>query len=139
MIIAVEFDGTIVENKYPEIGNEICGSFYILKELQNRGNTIILSTSREGDELRDAVDYCEKQKLVFDAINTHSGDKKQPTAPDQKKKKLAADFYIDFRNSDEKPDWIKIFWKLHPDEYNYVKLKRPVKKNSFLKRIFGNQ
>ena len=69
MIIAVEFDGTIVENKYPEIGRERSLALYILKELKMRGHKIILWTRRSGDELQAAVEYCFKEGLEFDAVN----------------------------------------------------------------------
>lgn len=48
MVIAVDFDGTIVEHKYPQIGRPIPFAFDTLKQLQNENNTLILWTVREG-------------------------------------------------------------------------------------------
>lgn len=76
MIIAVDFDGTIVEDKFPEIGelkksrfsNE--GTFLDdLKKLKKRGHEIILFTCREGDFLKEAVNFCKEHGLKFNAVN----------------------------------------------------------------------
>ena len=55
MIIAVDFDGTIVEHKYPEIGKEIPFAITTLKRLQAEHHILILWTVREGKLLEDAV------------------------------------------------------------------------------------
>lgn len=58
MIIAVDFDGTIVEHKYPKIGKEIPFAVETLKRLQADNHTLILWSVREGQLLKDAVDWC---------------------------------------------------------------------------------
>lgn len=55
LIIAVDFDGTIVEHKYPAIGEEIPYAFVVLRELQEAGHKLILWTFRDGEYLNDAV------------------------------------------------------------------------------------
>ena len=60
MIIAVDFDGTIVEHKYPEIGKEMPFAIDTLKRLAAEHNKIILWSVREGKLLDDAVEYCRK-------------------------------------------------------------------------------
>ncbi len=54
MIIAVDFDGTIVEHKYPKIGREKPFAIDTLRRLAGEGHKIILWTSREGELLEDA-------------------------------------------------------------------------------------
>ena len=49
--IAVDFDGTIVEHKYPEIGKEILFAIDTLKALQKQKHLLILWTYRTGKEL----------------------------------------------------------------------------------------
>ena len=73
-IIAVDFDGTLVENKYPEIGKPLRGFtddtlFNELIALRERGVKVILWTSRLGKELENAVNFCKSMGLEFDAIN----------------------------------------------------------------------
>ena len=67
MIIAVDFDGTIVEHRYPEIGKEMPFAVATLCQLQRDmpGLHIVLWTVREGRLLQDAVEWCEKRGLNF--------------------------------------------------------------------------
>ena len=57
--IAVDFDGTIVEHKYPEIGKEVMFAIQTLKALQEQGHQLILWTYRSGKELDEAVEFAE--------------------------------------------------------------------------------
>ncbi len=54
-IIGVDFDGTVVEHKYPQIGKEMLFAFATLKALQQKGHKLILWTIRTGDLLDEAV------------------------------------------------------------------------------------
>lgn len=74
MVIAVDFDGTIVEHKYPRIGKEIPFAIATLKRLQEEGHRIILWTVREGDLLQQAVDFCRERGLEFYAVNANFAD-----------------------------------------------------------------
>ncbi len=66
MIIAVDFDGTIVEHAYPEIGKPIPFAIETLLQLQKDGHKLILWTVRRGRLLQEAVDYCaERGGLYF--------------------------------------------------------------------------
>ena len=67
--IAVDFDGTIVEHMYPEIGEELLFSIETLKELQRQQHLIVLWTFRSGKYLEEAVEYCRKKGIVFYAVN----------------------------------------------------------------------
>jgi hypothetical protein len=136
MLVAVEFDGTIVENDYPKIGRERPLSFYILKEIQNRGNKIILWTRRTGDELNEAIRFCQKNGFQFDAVNADIIPNNQFNNHNTSNK-IKADVYIDFRNLWGIPAWNEIFWTLYPEEYRHVKLKRSGKKKGFIKQIIN--
>ena len=57
MTIAVDFDGTIVENKYPQIGKEIPFAIETLKKLADEQHRLILWTVREGKFLEEAVSF----------------------------------------------------------------------------------
>lgn len=69
MIIAIDFDGTIVEDIYPEIGEPKIFAFETMKEMQKAHHQLILWTTREGDELEAAVDFCRKNDIQFYAVN----------------------------------------------------------------------
>ena len=59
--IAVDFDGTIVEHAYPEIGREMLFAIETLKALQEKGHRLILWTFRDGQYLEEAVEYCRNR------------------------------------------------------------------------------
>ena len=65
MIIAVDFDGTIVEHKYPAIGKEIPLATVTLRQLIKDGHKLILWTVRENELLDDAVKWCEERGIHF--------------------------------------------------------------------------
>ena len=69
MTIAIDFDGTIVEHRYPEIGPEIPFAIDTLKMLINDQHRLILWSVREGKLLEEAVEYCRKRGVEFYAIN----------------------------------------------------------------------
>jgi hypothetical protein len=103
MIIAVDFDGTIVEHEYPKIGRPIPFAIDVLKRLQAEDrHTLILWTMREGDLLQEAIDFCEKQGLSFYA---HNKNFPEEVFEEGTIRKLAADLYIDDRNVGGLLDW----------------------------------
>lgn len=107
MTIAVDFDGTIVEHRYPAIGKEMPYAFETLCKLQRDGHQIILWTAREGRLLEEAVDFCSRHGLSFFAINSDvPNDKWRETSP---ARKLRADVFIDDRNLGGLPDWSMIY------------------------------
>lgn len=109
MIIAVDFDGTIVEHKYPYIGKAIPLAFQTLKQLQNEHHTLILWTVREGALLDEAITYCKKNGLEFFAHNANYPQEDRNTAP----RKIKADLFIDDRNFGGLPDWQFIYQAIH--------------------------
>jgi len=107
MIIAIDFDGTIVEHQFPGIGKEMPHAFDTLIKWQAQGHKLILWTCRNQDELyegrdllQEAVTYCESKGFEFDAINCNSGDIDFNPEP-----KVYADLYIDDRANFTKIDW----------------------------------
>jgi len=123
MIIAVDFDGTIVEHRFPEIGRERPFAFDTLKALQKKGFRIILWTHRSGDLLKEAVDYCRKNGLEFYAVNKNFPEEKWDT---EESRKISADIYIDDRNLGGIPSWGEIYRMICPEED-----KTTVKKSSW--------
>lgn len=97
MIIAVDFDGTIVEHKYPKIGKLRENAIEVLKKLQKEGHYIILWTCRTGKELDEAVSFLKENRFTPNKINNHS-DRMIELYPDSNPRKVCADVYIDDRN-----------------------------------------
>jgi hypothetical protein len=105
MIIAVDFDGTIVEHRYPKIGPPVPFAIETLLQLQNERHMLIMWTVREGELLQEALDYCESKGLVFYAANKNNPEEDPAKAP----RKLMADLFIDDRNVGGLPDWGVIY------------------------------
>ena len=105
MIIAVDFDGTIVEHKYPKIGKPLPFAFETLKMLIDAGHRLILWTVREGKELEEAVEFCRKNGVEFYAVNSNYPDKE---VSGSQPRKIVADIYIDDRNFGGFPGWGEI-------------------------------
>lgn len=68
-IIAVDFDGTLCENKWPEIGSANEELIEYLRDRQKNGDKLILWTCRVDDMLRKAIEWCKENELTFDAVN----------------------------------------------------------------------
>lgn len=93
-IIAVDFDGTLVEDKWPEIGKPNKEVFEFLKYLQKEHNIkLILWTSRTDRHLINAIEFCKAQGMEFDAINENLPEVKAFTGRDTRK--VYADIYLD--------------------------------------------
>ena len=107
MIIAIDFDGTIVEHKYPEIGTEIPFAIDTFKMLINDRHRLILWSVREGVLLEEAVEYCRKRGVEFYAVNKDYPEEK--TTDRNFSRKLKVDMFIDDRNLGGLPDWGTIY------------------------------
>ena len=95
-IIAVDFDGTLCENNWPEIGGP---NEELIEYLHNRkkdGDKLILWTCRVGDMLQKAVEWCKERNLVFDAVNENLPEIIESFGSDTRK--IFANEYIDDRN-----------------------------------------
>lgn len=68
-IYAIDFDGTIVENKFPEIGELKPEAETFIHALQERGDKWILYTMREGRVLDEALAFLREKGLNPDAVN----------------------------------------------------------------------
>lgn len=67
--IAIDFDGCLCKDAYPEIGEPNWFVINMAKSYKEKGAAIILNTCREGDLLHNAVKACEEWGLTFDAVN----------------------------------------------------------------------
>jgi len=117
MIIAIDFDGTIVEHKYPALGKEIPFATDTLKMLQKKGHRLILWTYRTGRELDEAVEFCRSRGLEFYAINKNYPEE---VFYINISRKIHANLYIDDRNLGGLPGWGKIYTQIVGDELNGV-------------------
>ena len=142
MIIAVDFDGTIVEHRYPAIGPELPFAIDTLRQLAAEGHRLILWTVREGQYLDDAVEFCRNRGLEFYAVNRDYPEEEQERN-NRFTRKLKADLWIDDRNLGGLPDWGTIYEMIHHrltyedlmHRYEHNDTYRSPKKN-FFQRLF---
>lgn len=145
MTIAIDFDGTIVEHKYPQIGKEIPFAIATLKRLQDDGHRLILWSCREGRLLEDAIAFCRERGVEFFAVNSNYPDE-DVDADAIRSRKLKADMFIDDRNVGGLPDW-GVIYEMISRGITYEEFLRdggysaPMSsgKQSFISRIFSRK
>ena len=111
MVIAVDFDGTIVEHKYPAIGRELPFATETLRMLIRDRHKLILWSVREGRLLDEAVEWCRERGVEFYAVNRDYPEESREH--DSFSRKLKADLFIDDRNIGGLPDWGQIYRMVH--------------------------
>jgi hypothetical protein len=140
MVIAVDFDGTIVMHEYPKIGKEIPFAIETLKKIQtDLHHQLVLWTVREGKELEEAIEYCRKKGLEFYAVNNNYPEETPET---QESRKLNAELFIDDKNLGGLPDW-GVIYNMIASENPFAPIRptttldMPDRKKGFFQRLFG--
>lgn len=96
-IVAIDFDGTLVQEKFPDIGDPIPNMVELCKKINKDPNyKLILWTCREGKQLEDALSWCKNQGISFDAVNDNLEEIKNEWH--QNVRKIYCDVYIDDKN-----------------------------------------
>lgn len=96
-IYGIDFDGTIVEEAFPEIGKPIEKTVKFIKALKARGDHWILITMREGKVLREAVKFLYDIGIPPDMVNDNLPERKEKWGNNPRK--IYADIYIDDHNA----------------------------------------
>jgi hydroxymethylpyrimidine pyrophosphatase-like HAD family hydrolase len=136
--IAVDFDGTIVEHAYPEIGTEKLFAFQTLKELEKRGVLLILWTFRTGKELEDALEFCRINGVEFYAVNKNYPEE---VVDETVSRKIDADIYIDDKNLGGFPGWSEVWQMLYPFELQQKEAEKRIASmgRNIFKRLFSRK
>lgn len=112
-VIAVDFDGCLCTNHWPGIGSPNRQLIRMLRTARSKGNKVILWTCREGKLLNDALKWCERQGLRFDAVNDNIQETNELFGNNCRK--VGADVYIDDKaitvqyTEKESEFWDKLF------------------------------
>lgn len=105
MIIAIDFDGTIVEHKFPEIGKLRKDAKEVINQLYNEGHYIIIWTCRyEGFAVEQMELFLAANDIKYHCINQN-----HPELLFSPKPKIYADIYIDDRQVGGLPSWKEIY------------------------------
>ena len=105
--LAIDFDGTIVEDAYPKIGKPNIFAFETLKKLQSEGYRLILWTYRSGKYLEEAVEFCRENGVEFYAVNCCVEG--EIFDGETQSRKIDADLFIDDRNLGGFPGWGEVY------------------------------
>jgi hydroxymethylpyrimidine pyrophosphatase-like HAD family hydrolase len=140
MIIAIDFDGTLVDHEYPRIGKEKLFAFETLKLLLKADHRLILWTIRSGKELDEAVEFCSKKGVEFYAVNRNYPE--EVFVEGAFSRKINADLFIDDRNLGGFLGWSAIYQTLCQtgvlrDEINEHNYEHNERRKGFFARIFG--
>lgn len=109
MIVAIDFDGTIVEDHFPEIGNMKPGADEAINSLYNQGYTIIIWTCRTGINKARAVEWLAKKGIKWHYIN-ESCKNNVLKYGGRDTRKVYADLYIDDKGLiNPLPPWPEIY------------------------------
>ena len=96
IIVAVDFDGILCQDKFPEIGKPNYDMVSFVRRLQDSGVETILWTSRVNDRLAEAITWCEDRGLHFTSVNDNTPSNKEQYGTDPRK--VYADVYMDDRS-----------------------------------------
>lgn len=94
-VIAIDFDGVLCENEWPNIGKPNASIIELVKQLKQQ-YIIILWTCREGKDLNEAIEWCKQYNLQFDYINDNA--KERIEQYHHNSRKISADYYLDDKN-----------------------------------------
>jgi hypothetical protein len=126
-IVAVDYDGTLFTDSYPNLGNPVIPVFEKVKEFKSEGAEIILWTCREAGTLQEAIDRCNENGLTFDAVNDNAPSHSEYVVKMLKEnghifanRKIYANIYVD----DKSPGSIEYFLKLNAVDVIQNKRKR---------------
>ena len=140
MTIAVDFDGTIVEHRYPKIGEEIPFATETLKILAQERHKLLLWTVREGELLEEAIEWCRQRGVFFYSVNKDYPEEEK--SHNGFSRKLKADLFIDDRNLGGLPDWGTIYQMIHeqkPYEPVLCDRQKPTGDLSWIEKLLGKR
>ena len=142
MIIAVDFDGTIVRHRYPKIGEELPFATETLRMLIREGHRLILWTVREGKLLDEAIEWCRDRGVEFYAINRDFSE--EDATGSGFSRKLKADLFIDDRSFGGLPDWGTIYHRIRAGKalegaWHLLALEEEEERPGFFARLFSRR
>ena len=95
-IIVIDFDGTIVRDKYPFIGEVYHNAPQVIARLRLKGHKVIINTCRSGRFEEEAKIVLQRAGIAYDAINENLPEVIEQYHSDTRK--ISGDVYIDDKN-----------------------------------------
>jgi predicted mannosyl-3-phosphoglycerate phosphatase (HAD superfamily) len=107
--IAIDFDGTIVEEMFPEIGDIKPHAVRVIKRIKESGRRIAIWTSRDESFYERVKDCLKVNGIPYDAFNEPFPEMKKQYKADSPK--IYASLYIDDRAygiKERNIDWLEV-------------------------------
>lgn len=119
LMLAIDFDGTIVDHQFPEIGELRPNAVEVINKLYNEGHEITIWTCREGEDLEKAKQFLIDNGIPFHRFNANRPD--QICLFNNDCRKVYADIYIDDRQVGGLPkNWEVIYLMVLYHRYGSV-------------------
>lgn len=106
-IIVIDFDGTIVECDYPNIGKIRNNARHYINKLHSEGYGIVINTCRSGLAEADAIHFLRDNGIRYDYINCNFPHLIEKYGQDCRK--ISGDVYIEDRCLFTLPKWHTIY------------------------------
>lgn len=91
--ISIDFDGTIVEDNYPFVGEVRKDAVKYIQALEQEGHVIIINSNRENSHKEDAINFLKENNIPFHYFNEN--DQRLIDKYSNDSRKIGADIYID--------------------------------------------
>lgn len=97
MIVAVDFDGILCRDAFPDIGEPNYEMISLIREIIDAGHEVVLWTCRVDQRLVEAVEWCHDRGLYFCAVNDNAPSNKAKYGKEYPNgtRKVYADLYVD--------------------------------------------
>ena len=93
LVIAIDFDGTICELKFPEVGEMRPMADFYIRKLYSEGHHIVINTCRSGKYEGMAEDFLKENNIPYHYINSNMPYLIEQYGQDCRK--ISADIYVD--------------------------------------------
>lgn len=107
LVLAIDFDGTIAELSFPEVGKLRRDADTVIRRLYEEGHKIIINTCRTGRYEGMAEDFLKENKIPYHYINCNLPELIDTYKQDCRK--ISADIYIDDKCIAGLPTWNDIY------------------------------
>lgn len=112
MILAIDFDGTIVTDRFPSVGELRPGAKRCINLLHSEGYYIIIWTCRTQNKALEVAQFLQENGIHFDKINESSPMNVEKYSGIDTRK-VYADLYVDDRGLIDIPSWQEIYTIVH--------------------------
>lgn len=107
LVLSIDFDGTIVEEKFPDVGKIIPEAKKYINKLYDDGHHIVINTCRSGRYEGNAEAFLKRRGIKYHYINANMPFLIEQYGQDCRK--ISADIYIDDRCLMGLPSWKEIY------------------------------